>query len=68
MKALKNDEKYFLFHVKSSSCSSDIYIFVLTFFYEEKRLDKKATVTVIYGIRSWTTNNYNTHIVQYHKK
>ena len=27
----KNDEKYFLFHFKSSSRSQDIYIFVLTF-------------------------------------
>ena len=27
----KNDEKCFLFHVKSSFCSQDIYIFILTF-------------------------------------
>ena len=27
----KNDEKCFLFHFKSSLCSQDIYVFVLTF-------------------------------------
>ena len=32
MIAFKNDEKCFLFHLKSSFRSQDIYIFVLTFF------------------------------------
>ena len=31
MKGFKNDEKYFLFYVKSSFCSRDIQIFVPTF-------------------------------------
>ena len=31
MKALKNDEIWSLFHLKSSFCSQNIYIFVLNF-------------------------------------
>ena len=45
LKLFKNNEKYFLFHVKSYFRSGDIYIFVLTFGYVEKRLSKKAKVT-----------------------
>ena len=38
------------------------------FGYEEKRLDKEAIDNFkIYDVKEWTTNNYNTHIVQYLK-
>ena len=34
----------------------------------EKRFDKKAMVNFkIYDVTDWTTNNYNTHIIQYRK-
>ena len=39
------------------------------FGYVEKRLQKKAKVNFkIYDVTDWTTNNYNTDIVQYLKK
>ena len=39
------------------------------FGYVEKRFDKKAMVNCkIYDVTDWTTNNYNTHIIQYRKK
>ena len=39
------------------------------FGYVEKRLHKKAKVNFkIYDVTDWTTNNYNTDIVQYLKK
>ena len=50
-KPYKIDEKCFLFHVKSSFCSQDIYIVVLTIRSCRKRLDKKAKDNFkIYGI------------------
>ena len=37
--------------------------------YVEKRLDKKAKSKFkTYYVTDWTTNSYNTHIVQYLKK
>ena len=37
--------------------SKDIYIFVLSFGYVEKRLDEKAKVNFkIYDVLDWTTN------------
>ena len=67
-KPFENDEKYFLFHFKSSLRSWDIYIFVLTFWLRKKRLDKKTTVSFkIYDVTEWTINNYNTHISKYLK-
>ena len=54
---------------KSLFHSWDIYIFVLSFDYVEKRLVKKANVIFkIYDIADCTTNNYNTHIAQYLKR
>ena len=41
-KPFMNDQNYFLFHVKSSFCSWDIYRFSWLFDYVEKQLDKKA--------------------------
>ena len=41
---MKNDEKWFLFHVKSSFRSKDIQVFVLSFWYVAKRLDEKDKV------------------------
>ena len=35
-KPFKNDEKWFLFHLKSSFCSQDIYIFILIFWLRRK--------------------------------
>ena len=40
-KSFKNNEKCFLFHLKSSFCSQDIYVFVLTFWSCNKRLIRK---------------------------
>ena len=40
-KPFKNDEKYFLFHVKNYFCFWDVF-FSLTFHYAEKRLNRKA--------------------------
>ena len=42
----KNDEKCFLFYVKSSLRSWDIYILSWIFCYMEKRLDKKVKVNL----------------------
>ena len=50
------------------------YLEIFTFLsgfsgYVEKRLDKKVKVNFkIYDVTDWTTNNYNTYIVQYLKK
>ena len=39
------------------------------FGYVEKRPDKKAKVNLkTYDVTDWTTNNYNTYIVQYLNK
>ena len=55
--------------LKSLFRFSDICIFVLTFGYVEKRLDKKGKVNFkIYDITNWRTNNYNRHITEYLKK
>ena len=49
------DEKYFLFHARSSSCSLGIQIFDYDLFgHIEKRLGKK-----IYGVIDWKINKYN---------
>ena len=47
----------------------EIFTFLSWLFsYEQKRFDKKVKVnSKIYDITDWTTNNYNTHIAQYHK-
>ena len=46
------------FYFTLKALSRDIYIFV-----------KKAKVNLkIYDVTDWTTNNYNTYIVQYLKK
>ena len=48
----------------------EIFTFLFRLFgYVEKRLDQKAIASYkIYDVIDWTTNNYNTHIAQYHKK
>ena len=59
----------FLFHVKSSFRSWDIYIFALDFWLCKKWLDKKGMINFkICYVTNWTTNNNNTHITQYLKK
>ena len=70
MELFKNDEKCFLFHVKNSFLSQDIWIFNLTFLVIlEKRLVKKAKIDFrIYDVTTWETNNDNTYIAQYLKK
>ena len=55
-KPIKNDENFFLFPVKSSFLSWDIYIFVQTFW-----LCRKMT----WHTTDWTTDKLNTHIAQY---
>ena len=49
--------------------SQDLYDFVLTFWFVEKRLNLKDKVNFkIYDAITWLTNNCNTHIDQYFKK
>ena len=68
-KSFKVDEKCYLFYVKSSFCSQDIYIFLLTFGYVEKRLVKNSMVNSrMYYATDCTKNNFNTYIVRYLKK
>ena len=44
-------------------------IFVLTFLVVGKYLEEKARFNFnIYGVTSWETNNYNTHVAVYLKK
>ena len=65
----KNDEKSFLFHVKSSFRSQDILVFFFTFWSRSKQLDKKDKVNFkFYDVTAWLTNNFNTHIAQYLEK
>ena len=69
-KAFKNDEKYFLFHVKSSFLFSRYMNFCPDFFgHIGKRIDKKAKANFkIYYVTGWETNNYNTLFAKYLKK
>ena len=48
----------------------EIFTFLSSLFgYAENRLNEMAKINFkIYDITDWTTNNYNTHIVQYLKK
>ena len=56
-KPFKIDEKCFLFHVKDSFCSWDIYIFVLTFCLCTKNwLDKKPMVNFKFHIAQYLNN------------
>ena len=51
LEALKNNEKCFLFHVNSTFCCWDIYIFALAFVYVDKRLGEKPMVNYkIYNV------------------
>ena len=55
----------FYFMLKDLSVLEILKFLFWLFVYVEKRLDKKAKVNFkIYGGTDWTTNNYNTHIVQ----
>ena len=45
-KPFKSDEKYFLFHLKSSFCSEDILVFVTGFWsYRKNDLVRKISLT-----------------------
>ena len=57
-------EKLFLFQLKSSFCSQDFQIFVLTFCWCRKTawLGRQGNFK-IYDVTTWETNNCNTHIV-----
>ena len=57
-KHFENDEKSFLFHLKSSYRSQDIWFFVLTC----RSCGWNGLVrNIIYVVTTWLTNNYNTH-------
>ena len=56
-------------YLKSSYRSQDIEVFVLIFGHVEKRLDRKEKpIFEIYDVKTWLTNNCNTHIDQYLQK
>ena len=59
----------FYFMLKALFVLEIFKFFFWCFGYVEKRLHKKAKVNFkIYDVTDWTTNNYNTDIVQYLKK
>ena len=61
MRVFQNYEKCFLFHVKNSFRSWDIYILPLLFRYIEKWLDNKTKFDFkTYDVIGWTKDNYNT--------
>ena len=68
-KSFKNDKKCFLFHLKSSFRSQDIWVFALTFW---SCIEKTWLKTLInfkfYDVTAWLTSNCNTHIAQYLEK
>ena len=67
--SFKNDEKWFLFHLKSTFCFWDISIFFRNFGHVGKQFDEKAKANFkIHDITHWITNNYNTRIAQHLKK
>ena len=69
MKAHKNNEKCFLFNLKSSYGSQDIQIFVRTYYSCKKDLIVKAKVNFnIYKVTTWEKKNWNTYRVKYFKK
>ena len=65
-KPCKNDEKCFLFHLKSSFRSQDIFVLKFLSWYfghVTKPLDMKDKVDFkFYDVTAWLTNNCNTHI------
>ena len=68
-KPFKINEKYFLFHLKSSFHPQDNEIFVWIFSSCKKPgLIRKITFFFnIHDITNWATNSWNTHIYQYLK-
>ena len=58
--------RVFLFHLKSSFRSQDIWVFALTFW---SCIEKTWLKTLInfkfYDVTAWLTSNCNTHIAQY---
>ena len=69
LKAFKNDEKYFFFHLKSLDFFLEIIKFFFIFGLVEKRLDLKDKVSFkICEITIWEINNCNTYIDQYLKE
>ena len=62
-KPYKNNEKYFLFHLKSSFGSQDIKIFFLTFWSCSRNdLIRKIRLISKFLLSQWLTNNFNTHL------
>ena len=68
-KPFKNDEKYFLFPLKSSFRSQVFKFLSWNFGHVAKRLDLKDQVNVkFYDVTAWLTNSCNTHITKYLEK
>ena len=68
-KSFKMIKNVFYFMLKALSVLEIFTFLSWGFGYVEKRLDKKVKVnSKIYDVTDRTTNNYNTHIVQYLKK
>ena len=68
-KPFKNDEKCFLFNLKSSFRSQDIKFLSWLFGLVEKQLDEKNKIYFkTCDVINWDTNNCNTHIAQYLSK
>ena len=66
LKPFKNDKKCFLFHFKSSFCSQDTYIFVLTFSScGENSLIGKMRLISNFRRHTLVNNNYLAYIAQY---
>ena len=61
----QNDEKRFLFYLKSSLCSQDFEVFVLTFRPCRKNgfIRKKKVNFEIDDVPAWLAINYNTYII-----
>ena len=61
LKVMKNA----FFYLKTSFCSQEIYVFVLTYWSCIKTtwLEDKVNVE-IYDVKTWLTNNCNTQIAQ----
>ena len=69
LKMIQNDEKYFLFHLKSSFCSWDTCIFVVAFLImlKKKTLIIKLRLISKFMTSQTTQHKYNTFITPYLK-
>ena len=63
-KSFKKGEERFLFYLKSSFCSPDIYVFIMTFWSCRKTAWSERSVLWIHDVITWLTNNCNTHIAR----